>query len=85
MAQLGELRFSVKQGEAFYISSLGDPGPKLVVQAPVPIRKGDKVTMLGHDRPLDWEFDGGTLTVQVPAAARAAGNYAWVFKVHWSH
>ncbi|WP_329370554.1 alpha-L-fucosidase [Streptomyces sp. NBC_00669] len=84
MAQLDELRFSVKQGEAFYISSLGDPGSKLVVRAPVPIRKGDKVTMLGHDRPLDWEFDGGTLTVQVPAAARAAGRYAWVFKVHWS-
>jgi alpha-L-fucosidase len=84
MAQLGDLRFSVKQGEAFYVSSLGDPGSRLVVQAPVPIRKGDKVTMLGYDRPLDWEFDGGTLTVQVPAAARAAGQYAWVFKVHWS-
>ncbi|GHJ37135.1 alpha-L-fucosidase [Streptomyces sp. TS71-3] len=84
MAELGDLRFSVKQGEAFYVSSLADPGSKLVVQAPVPIRKGDKVTMLGHGRPLDWEFDGGTLTVQVPPAARAAGRYAWVFKIAWS-
>ncbi|MGW7006735.1 alpha-L-fucosidase [Streptomyces sp. NPDC054933] len=83
MAQLGDLRFSVKQNQAFYISSLTDPGSKLVVQAPVPIRKGDKVTMLGYHTALDWEFTGGTLTVQVPAAARAAGEYAWVFKVGW--
>ncbi|HEY3478718.1 MAG TPA: alpha-L-fucosidase, partial [Streptomyces sp.] len=85
MAQLGDtLRFSVKQGRAFYISSLADPGARLVVRAPVPIRKGDKVTMLGYGRPLDWEFDGVTLTVQVPPAARAAGSYAWVFKIDWS-
>jgi alpha-L-fucosidase len=50
----------------------------------VPIRKGDTVTMLGHDQPLDWTFDGGRLTVRVPAAARAAGQYAWVFTVDWS-
>jgi alpha-L-fucosidase len=82
MAQLGDdLRFSVRQGEAFYISSLADPGPRLVVAAPVPIRKGDKVTMLGHDQPLDWQFTGSTLTVQVPPAARKAGRYAWVFKI----
>jgi alpha-L-fucosidase len=84
MAQLGdELRFTVKQNHAFYITSLADPGSKLVVAAPVPIRKGDKVTMLGYNQPLDWEFSGGVLTVQVPAAARAAGQYAWVFKVSW--
>jgi alpha-L-fucosidase len=84
MAQLGDLRFSVKQGKAFYISSLAEPGSTLVVQAPVPIRKGDRVTMLGHDRPLDWAFDGGKLTVRVPAAARAKGMYAWVFKIDWT-
>ena len=84
MAQLGSLRFSVQQGQAFYISSLEEPGSTLVVEAPVPIRKGNKVTMLGYDRALDWTFDGGKLTVQVPAAARAAGRYAWVFKVDWS-
>ncbi|MBD0737971.1 alpha-L-fucosidase [Streptomyces sp. CBMA29] len=84
MAQLGDLRFSVKQGKAFYVSSLVEPGSTLAVSAPVPIRKGDRVTMLGHDRPLDWEFDGGTLTVRVPAAARAKGRYAWVFKIDWT-
>ncbi|MCQ4081448.1 alpha-L-fucosidase [Streptomyces sp. RB6PN25] len=87
MAQLGNLRFTIRQGPrnpAFYISSLGDPGSTLVVQAPVPVRKGDKVTMLGYNQPLDWEFDGETLTVQVPAAARMAGQYAWVFKIAWS-
>ncbi|SFF18377.1 alpha-L-fucosidase [Actinacidiphila alni] len=84
MAQLGDLRFSVRQGRAFYISSLAEPGSTLTVQAPVPVRKGDRVTMLGHDRPLDWDFDGGTLTVRVPAAARAKGRYAWVFKIDWT-
>ncbi|MDF3288685.1 alpha-L-fucosidase [Streptomyces silvisoli] len=83
LAQLGDLRFSVRQNQAFYISSLTEPGSKLVVRAPVPIRKGDKVTMLGYHRALEWDFTGDTLTVQVPAAARAAGEYAWVFKVSW--
>ena len=84
MAELGELRFTVKQNHAFYITSLADPGPRLTVAAPVPVRRGDTITMLGHGRPLDWEFDGTALTVQVPKAARTAGRYAWVFKVHWN-
>ncbi|MFJ2630471.1 hypothetical protein ACIO6U_00745 [Streptomyces sp. NPDC087422] len=50
----------------------------------MPVRQGDRVTMLGHDRPLDREFDGGTQTVRVPAAARAKGRYAWVFKIDWT-
>ncbi|MGW5459011.1 alpha-L-fucosidase [Streptomyces sp. NPDC003996] len=84
MAQLGEdLRFTVRPDEAFYIHSLTRPGPKLIVDAPVPVRPGDKVTMLGHDRPLTWTVSGGSLVVDVPRAARDAGRYAWVFKVHW--
>jgi alpha-L-fucosidase len=47
------------------------------------VRPGDKVTMLGHDRPLTWTVSGGSLVVDVPRAARDAGRYAWVFKVHW--
>ena len=33
----------------------------LTVEAPVPIRSGDKVTMLGHGRPLSWRTTGGKL------------------------
>ena len=83
MAQLGDLRFTVKQNEAFYISSLDQPGDQLTVAAPVPIKPGDRVTMLGYHRPLDWTISNGSLVIDVPKVAQRAGRYAWVFKVDW--
>lgn len=84
MAELGEdLRFTVRPDEAFYIHSLARPSAKLTVEAPVPIRSGDKVTMLGHGRPLTWTLSNGALVIDVPEAARKTGQHAWVFKVHW--
>jgi alpha-L-fucosidase len=81
-AQAGDLRFTVKQGEAFYIISLDRPGDRLTVPAPVPIRGGDRVTMLGyHGGPLSWSQNDGSLVIDVPKAAQRAGQYAWVFKV----
>jgi alpha-L-fucosidase len=84
MAQLGDLRFTVKQNEAFYVHSLAAPGTRLVVDAPVPIRSGDRVTMLGYRGNLHWTVENGSLVIDVPAAARQAGRYAWVFKIAWS-
>ncbi|WP_372665510.1 alpha-L-fucosidase [Amycolatopsis kentuckyensis] len=84
MAQLGDLRFTVKQNEAFYVHSLVAPGSRLVVDAPVPIRAGDRVTLLGYRGNLHWTVENGALVIDVPAAARQAGRYAWVFKVAWS-
>ncbi|WP_043670881.1 alpha-L-fucosidase [Streptomyces xylophagus] len=84
MAQLGaDLRFTVRPDEAFYIHSLVEPGAKLTVEAPVPVRAGDKVTLLGHDRPLTWTVTNGALVIDVPLAARKSGQYVWVFKVEW--
>jgi len=84
MAQLGDdLRFTVRPDEAFYIHSLAEPGAKLTVEAPVPVRVGDRVTLLGHDRPLTWTVTNGALVIDVPQAARKAGRYVWVFKVEW--
>ncbi|MEV8523797.1 alpha-L-fucosidase [Streptomyces sp. NPDC052000] len=84
MPQLGaDLRFTVRPGRAFYIHSLAKPGATLTVEAPVPIRAGDQVTMLGHGRPLTWRTTGGGLVIDVPPAARAAGSHTWVFKVEW--
>ncbi|MFD4508475.1 alpha-L-fucosidase [Streptomyces sp. NPDC058457] len=84
MAQLGDdLRFTVRPDEAFYIHSLTRPGAKLTVEAPVPVRAGDKVTMLGHGRPLTWTVANGALVIDVPEAARRAGQHVWVFKVEW--
>ncbi|MEU1481236.1 alpha-L-fucosidase [Streptomyces sp. NPDC005760] len=85
MAQLGEdLRFTVRPNRAFYVHSLVQPGSRLTVEAPVPIRSGDTVTMLGHDRPLSWTVSNGALVIDVPAAARRAGQHVWVFKVKWN-
>lgn len=82
MAALGSLRFSVKQDEAFYVTSLAPPGDQVVVDAPVPVRAGDQVRMLGYSGPaLKWTQRGGKLVIEVPAAARAAGKHAWVFKI----
>jgi alpha-L-fucosidase len=81
MAAQGPLRFTVKQNEAFYVTSLSEPGDQVVVDAPVPIRPGDRVTMLGHDPALSWRWENGKLVIDVPPAARAAGRWAWTFKV----
>jgi alpha-L-fucosidase len=83
MAELGSLRFTVKQNEAFYIHSFDQPGNTLTVEASVPIRTGDRVTMLGYPRPLDWSIRNGALVIEVPKAAQRSGSYDWVFKVDW--
>ncbi|WP_093508475.1 alpha-L-fucosidase [Streptomyces sp. Ag109_O5-10] len=84
MPQLGDdLRFTVRPDEAFYIHSLARPGTRLIVEAPVPVRPGDKVTMLGHGRPLTWTLSNGAVVIDVPEAARRAGRHAWVFKIDW--
>ncbi|WP_405698887.1 alpha-L-fucosidase [Streptomyces sp. NBC_01383] len=85
MPQLGEdLRFTVRPDKAFYIHSLARPGATLTVGAPVPVRGGDRITLLGYDRPLSWRTTGDSLVVDVPAAARRTGEHAWVFKIAWS-
>ncbi|MFL5993750.1 MAG: alpha-L-fucosidase, partial [Streptomyces sp.] len=85
MAELGDdIRFTVRPDRAFYIHCLAQPGSRLTVEAPVPIRNGDTVTMLGHDRPLTWTLSKGALVIDVPAAARKAGQHVWVFKVKWN-
>ena len=82
-AELGDLRFTVKPGDGFYIHSLTAPAERLVVAAQVPIREGDEVTLCGYDGgPLTWSRGAdGELVVDVPAAARDAGALVWVFKV----
>jgi alpha-L-fucosidase len=83
MAAQGPLRFTVKQNEAFYITSLTEPAAQVVVDAPAPIRAGDRVTMLGYGSALPWRWENGKLVIDVPPAARAAGKWAWTFKVSY--
>jgi alpha-L-fucosidase len=80
-----DIRFTVAPNKAFYITSLKRPGDQVVVNAPVPIRAGQRISLLGYDgKPLHWTMEGGTLRIDVPAAAQNSGQYAWVFKVRWS-
>src|SRR6476469_2448251 len=81
MAAQGPLRFTGRQNEAFYVTSLDEPGAQVVVDAPVPVRAGDRVTMLGYGGNLNWTRQNGKLVIDVPAEARAAGRWAWTFKV----
>ena len=79
----GDLRFTIAPNKAFYISSLTAPGSQLTVRAPVPIRQGDRIRMLGyHGGPLHWSHDStGALVIDVPPAAVDAGRYVWVFRI----
>ncbi|MFE7044764.1 hypothetical protein ACFU9X_36690 [Streptomyces atratus] len=61
--------------------ALAQPGANLTVEAPVPIRSGDRVTLLGHDRPLRRRATDGSLVIDAPAAARRTGKHARVFKI----
>jgi alpha-L-fucosidase len=80
-----DLRFTVAPNRAFYITDLSQPDGQVVVNSPVPIRSGQRVTLLGyHGAPLHWTQNGqGQLVIDVPAAAQTSGQYAWVFKVGW--
>ncbi|MFE4334390.1 hypothetical protein ACFRQM_34775 [Streptomyces sp. NPDC056831] len=49
----------------------------------MPVRSGDRVTLLGHDRPLSRRSTGGSLVIDVPAAALRTGKRPWVFKIAW--
>ncbi|MDN3355123.1 alpha-L-fucosidase [Actinomadura sp. DC4] len=80
-----DIRFTVAPNKAFYITSFARPGGQVTVNAPVPVRAGQRITLLGSDgKPLKWTASNGTLTIDVPPAARRTGQYAWVFKVDWS-
>jgi alpha-L-fucosidase len=79
----GNLRFTIRPDEAFYLHSLTPPGSAISTTMPVPIRDGDQITMLGYqDGPLHWTRNPtGGITVDVPATAREAGSHVWTFKV----
>ncbi|WP_157431724.1 alpha-L-fucosidase [Actinomadura hibisca] len=77
------VRFST-QPKAFYATALQWPGERLTLTAPVPVKTGDEVRLIGYDRPLKWTRDGqGRLVVEMPAQGQSAtpGKHAFVFRV----
>lgn len=81
------IRFTQTQ-DAFYILSLEKPqNGSLVVDAPVPILKGDKLTLLGlgaNATNLSWTKNGEGIKINVPESAVDAVQYCWVFKVAYT-
>ncbi|RSM60237.1 hypothetical protein DMB66_25140 [Actinoplanes sp. ATCC 53533] len=78
----GNLRFTIRPNEAFYLHSLTPPGSTVSSGMPVPIRDTDQITVLGYQgRPPRWTrnpTDG--ITIDVPTAAHDAGNQLWTCK-----
>jgi alpha-L-fucosidase len=78
----GNLRFTVKRNEAFYVIALEWPGEKLIINSPIPIRGGYTVQLLGDgDRQLKWNQRAGKLIISLPPDAQSASRHAWVFRI----
>lgn len=79
------VRFT-QTNDALYITSLEKPSSgKLVVEAPLPILPGDKVSLIGNQdgENLEWEFDGSVFTVFVENNIHEGSEHAWVFKIEY--
>jgi hypothetical protein len=75
--------------KAFYIISLRKPtSPAFKLQAPLPILWGDRIRLVGakEDRVLRWEWEDGTLSIEVDEAAveSTGGGIAWVFELQYN-
>lgn len=83
-----EVRFT-QTDDAFYILFLEEPtvvNGTVVVDAPVPILKGDTVSLVGVAGVgnLDWTSQGGVLSIGVTSEALAQDQYCWVFKIEYA-
>ncbi|KAF2013578.1 glycoside hydrolase family 29 protein [Aaosphaeria arxii CBS 175.79] len=80
------IRFT-QTDDAFYILSLIEPiGGKLVVDAPIPILKGDRVGLVSageEGQDLAWSNDDGVLIIEVHGDMAAKVDKCWVFKIEY--
>ena len=81
---LADVRFTTTFG-AFYIIAVQRPsGGLLRVRAPVPIKEGDTVTLLGGEcSELDWEIKEGILSITFEEDVLDRIQYAWAFKIEY--
>ncbi|KAF2179763.1 glycoside hydrolase family 29 protein [Zopfia rhizophila CBS 207.26] len=81
-----DVRFTQTE-DAFYILSLERPvGGMLVVEAPVPILNGDRISLLGGGsagEDLRWGMVERVLTIEVQDSILDEMEYCWVFKVEY--
>ncbi|KAF4120745.1 alpha-L-fucosidase [Geosmithia morbida] len=80
------IRFT-QTNDAFYLLSLDRPVPgRLVVEAPVPAQKGDRVAALTMDGEVDMEWgldDGGSFWIEVSNDIVERDSICWVFRVQY--
>ncbi|GKZ24310.1 hypothetical protein AbraIFM66951_011166 [Aspergillus brasiliensis] len=78
------VRFT-QTNEAFYLLFLGHPGSMVLVDAPVPLLKGDRVVVVGGDgeeSEVEWEGSAAEgFTFRVPKGAWDGEEFCWVLKV----
>ena len=80
----GNIRFT-QTNDAFYILMLEKPVKKFVVDAPVPILEGDRLSMIGagNGTEVAWSRKDGGIEVDIPAQLAEVGKYCWVLKVDY--
>lgn len=77
-------RFTLGANRALYAMALSWPGKQLRITAPVPIRPGSTITLLGSDgKPLSWHKEGTDLVIDTPAGGQGAttSKFAFTFKI----
>jgi alpha-L-fucosidase len=78
----GDVRFTVGRAGFLYATSLGWPGDRLTIDAPVDVPAGTRIALLGTDeRPLRFHREGAKLVVDLPAGGERAGTRAYVLRI----
>lgn len=84
--EIGDIRFTQTK-DAFYILSLSPLTSNFLVSLPLPILKGDTVSMIGagNGSVLEWDFlsSGSGINVTVPEHLITVGKYCWVLKISY--
>lgn len=85
-AEVGNVRFT--QGrDAFYVLLLEEPvpGEVVVVEAPLPVLVGDRVTVLGEGVGVEWERVGeeGAVAFTWPREMEGRGKFCWVVRIEY--
>lgn len=87
MPEVGPHTRFTQTNEAFYIFTFEKPSNgTLSVEAPVPMLKGDSITMVGSNSSvaLQWSKDkNGYLTINTPGALIDLEDTCWVFKIEY--
>lgn len=85
MPEVGDIRFT-QTNDAFYVLFLEEPvaGEDILVEAPLPVMTGDKVTVLGEGLDVEWKTVGNGISLTWPTEMEGTGEYCWVVKIEYT-